>query len=452
MTKQLYEYQKQAVAKALSHDRFLLALDMGLGKTLCACTWLLNVIKSQQDSKINSVIVCDSIKLSDWKNELIDVGIENVKVVDKVKSLKEFKDFDKQRGLVYVISYGKLTNALGSDKELMTSDFNLIIDESQALKNKSSKRTLRLLSRSKYIKKLLLLSGDPISTGYVNLWPQMKILQSFVDGFSYWDFERSFCKVETSYGQHGSFKSINGYKNTDELMQILYKKAYFLKTEEVQELPKKRTFQVETQPSSYYKKVEKGNSLITSNFNFTSDSIIKQYHGLRQLASGVIKDDSGQFQLIDNGKLDRLKDLIESSTYNFTLFYNYRAEAYYIKELCKSLDINVFEINGKHNDLEKVLNCVERFIVLIHYASGARGVDGLQFKVFNQIYYSPPNSGEMFRQSLKRVHRIGQSKCVNYYFFHNKNTIETHVYECLKQHKDYSIELFKHYLNERRNE
>ncbi|MCS4536766.1 DEAD/DEAH box helicase [Mycoplasma sp. CSL7475-4] len=451
MTKQLYQYQKDAINLALRHERYLLALDMGLGKTFCAANWLVKVNEQQWNKPLNCVIVCDAIKLDDWANELANIGLKNVVVVNTTKTQNRFLEFSDIEATNYIISYGKLSNAIHKWPDILKTPFNLIIDESQSLKNKSSKRTQRIISRSPFVERLLLLSGDPISTSYANLWPQMKLLHCFVDGFNYWDFERSFCIVELGYGSGGKFRKITGFKNVEHLMRILYKRAYFLKTEQVKELPQKRSINLPVKASQIYRSMEKNGSLIEENFEVLGESIIKQYHALRQLASGVVKADDGSFYQLDNSKVEMVKILIDSSTYNFTLFYNYNSELWHIKESLKDLDIAVFEINGEKNELNDALNCSKRFILLIHYLSGARGVDGLQFKVFNQIYYSPPNSGEMFRQSIKRVHRIGQSRPVTYYFLYCKNSIEEHIYKCLKQQKDYSTELFEQYLNERRN-
>jgi hypothetical protein len=49
-------------------------------------------------------------------------------------------------------------------------------------------------------------------------------------------------------------------------------------------------------------------------------------------------------------------------------------------------------------------------VILIHFQSGARGIDRLQFNFNKQIYFSLPLSGELYKQSLKRIHRLKQTK------------------------------------------
>ncbi|MGY6172502.1 hypothetical protein ACW95P_04110 [Candidatus Mycoplasma pogonae] len=44
--KKLYKYQETSLSKALQHKRFLLALDMGLGKAFTGLKWL-EAIKKQ---------------------------------------------------------------------------------------------------------------------------------------------------------------------------------------------------------------------------------------------------------------------------------------------------------------------------------------------------------------------------------------------------------------------
>ena len=57
------------------------------------------------------------------------------------------------------------------------------------------------------------------------------------------------------------------------------------------------------------------------------------------------------------------------------------------------------------------------------------------------IYFSPPLSSELYEQSKKRVHRIGQSnKCTYYKLI---SGIEYSIYNTLDQRRDYTEDLFR---------
>ena len=56
------------------------------------------------------------------------------------------------------------------------------------------------------------------------------------------------------------------------------------------------------------------------------------------------------------------------------------------------------------------------------------------------IYFSPPLSSELYEQSKKRIHRIGQAdKCIYYKLI---SGIEWNIYKTLDMRKDYTEELF----------
>lgn len=69
---------------------------------------------------------------------------------------------------------------------------------------------------------------------------------------------------------------------------------------------------------------------------------------------------------------------------------------------------------------------------------------GINLQKANKIvYFSPPLSSELFEQSKKRTHRIGQEKPCFYYYLVCKNSIEEHIYKVLKLRKDYTEKLFE---------
>ena len=50
---------------------------------------------------------------------------------------------------------------------------------------------------------------------------------------------------------------------------------------------------------------------------------------------------------------------------------------------------------------------------------------------------------ELFEQSKKRIHRIGQNRPCFYYLLICKNSVEERMLETLEQRRDFTDELFK---------
>jgi len=71
---------------------------------------------------------------------------------------------------------------------------------------------------------------------------------------------------------------------------------------------------------------------------------------------------------------------------------------------------------------------------------------GLNFQKANKvIYFTLPQSSELFEQSKKRVHRIGQNRRCFYYFMMCIDSVEENILSTLEMRKDYTDFLFENY-------
>ncbi len=66
-------------------------------------------------------------------------------------------------------------------------------------------------------------------------------------------------------------------------------------------------------------------------------------------------------------------------------------------------------------------------------------------KANHMIYFSLTDKSELFEQSKKRIHRIGQENPCFYYLMICSNTVEEDVMKALETRRDYTDELFKKY-------
>ena len=110
------------------------------------------------------------------------------------------------------------------------------------------------------------------------------------------------------------------------------------------------------------------------------------------------------------------------------------------RELAKAEDRPLSIVNGS----EKNLTAYEQHEDSITAIQIQAGSMGLNLQGANKIvYFTPPLSSEMFEQSKKRTHRIGQTKTCFYYYLTCSNSIEEKIYENLAKRRDYSNELFR---------
>ena len=148
----------------------------------------------------------------------------------------------------------------------------------------------------------------------------------------------------------------------------------------------------------------------------------------RQLASQYNKN-----------KIDALKDLIQSTSDRLIVFYNFNDELDILKRICNTLKRPYSEVNGSVKDLT---NYEEKndSVTFCQYQAASMGLN-LQ-KCNKIIYFSLPERSELFEQSKKRVHRIGQSSPCFYYILMAKNTVDEQIKRTLEMRKDFTDELF----------
>ena len=98
------------------------------------------------------------------------------------------------------------------------------------------------------------------------------------------------------------------------------------------------------------------------------------------------------------------------------------------------------EINGAVKNLYAYLY-ESNSVTLVQYQAGAMGINlQLANKV---IYFSLPERSELFEQSKKRVHRIGQQHPCFYYLPLTAGSVDKLIYETLLKRQDFTDELFR---------
>lgn len=98
------------------------------------------------------------------------------------------------------------------------------------------------------------------------------------------------------------------------------------------------------------------------------------------------------------------------------------------------------EVSGTVKDLtayEKHDNSV----TFVQYQAGAMGLN-LQ-KANKIVYFTLPLSSELFEQSKKRTHRIGQKSTCFYYTLICRGTVEEKIMATLEQRRDFTNKLFE---------
>ena len=420
------QHQKEVLEKSKDYKNVAYYLDMGLGKTFVGAEKLINKGKNV------NLVVCQKSKVTDWiehfKNyyDVIVLDLTNKKSFDCfIEWTSKWIGYDKP--IIGVINYDL---AFRRKELLELQDFTLMLDESSLIQNDKSKRT-KFILKMKY-DSVILLSGTPTSGKYENLWSQCHLLGWNISKRAYDITYVNFKKIVSGDFQHNVVDKNDPYKNVERLKRKMREHgAIFMKTEEVIDLPEQTFIELKCKTSSEYKTFIDNDYVSLKDIEFIGDSDFSKRLCERQLCSVYNKE-----------KLKMFEDLIQSTQDRIIVFYNFNVELETLKDICKIHDKPVSEVNGETKDLknyEKYSNS----ITLVQYQAGALGLN-LQ-KANKIIYFTLTDKSELFEQSKKRIHRIGQENRCFYYILLCSGSIEESIYKTLKERKDYTDDLFKEY-------
>ena len=425
----LYPHQRDALKITENQNRVAFYHDMGLGKTFTGSYKLMDL-----DARVN-LVICQKSKLQDWLNhfELYSDTWRNHNLIydltDK-NALEAFLSVVQDHGytqrIIGVINYDLIWRR---PQLLQLEKFTLLLDESSLITNEQAKRSRFILKLNAL--NVILLSGTPTGGKYELLWSQMHLLGWKISKQMYWNQY-----IETHYEDVNGFPLliVDGYKNVNRLKKKMRDHGcHFLKTDEVVDLPEQVNQKSYVMPSKEYLKFKKDRIITVDDKELVGDTTLTRLLYERQLC--------GQYS---QEKLKAFVDLIQSTNERVIVFYNFWEELHKMQQALMDEDfmiINRFSVvNGKIRALQNYEQ-KEDSITFIQYQAGAYGLN-LQ-KACRIIYFTPPLSSELFEQSKKRIHRIGQKSTCFYYYLICRGSVEEKIYEVLKQRKDYTEQLFE---------
>ena len=402
----------------------------------------------QLGARVN-LVICQKSKINDWLNHFSDnYGVAVFNLTDK----EDFKTFDLRANAeppakaAKVVVIGIINYELAFRRPALKKleHFTLMLDESSLIQNENAKRSKFILSLKP--DNVILLSGTPTGGKYEKLWSQMHMLG--------WKISKEMFfnqYVQYHYDDSNGFPLmiIDGYKNEDRLKKKMREHGcHFLKTDEVFDLPEQIHHTIRVDTIKEYRKFRKdsivnigmelkptvfdGNGFteeMPSFIELVGDTTLTKMLYERQLCGQYNKE-----------KLEAFRALVESTNDRLIVFYNFNDELRGLEGVCDSLDRPMSIVNGQIKDLTRYEYCGNT-ITFIQYQAGAMGLN-LQ-KANKIVYFTPPLSSELFEQSKKRIHRIGQAKPCFYYYLTCRNSVEEKIYKTLEMRKDYTEALFE---------
>ena len=405
-----------------------LADDMGLGKTIQTLA-LLQKHKEDTEAELGkstSLIIMPTSLIYNWLNEAKKFAPQLRMMVHtgtfRYKSPEVFANYD-----VVITTYG----ISRIDIELFKAYFfdYVILDESQNIKNPSSKSFQAVIQLKSHFK--LILSGTPVENSVNDLWTQMSFINPGLLGTQQF-FQNDFvAPIEKKKDEEKARK-----------LQALIKPFVLRRTKEqvATELPPKTEnlfyCQMSEEQSSVYEEVksEYRNELLKSledgTFAKKQIQVLQGLIKLRQIANHPImidkeyEGDSGKFENV----IHTLANVLEGG-HKVLIFSQFVKQLNIYREYFDVEHIPYVYLDGStQNRGDVVRQFQEDEKTRVFLISIKAGGVGLNLTEADYVFILDPWwNPAVEQQAIDRTHRIGQTKNVFIYKFITKDSVEEKI-------------------------
>lgn len=432
-----FEHQMDSFKYALTHNKFLLGDEQGLGKTKQA----LDIAVARKHKMRHCLIVCGVNNLKwNWYKEVEIHTNEKAHILgsrvnrkgktvigSSAERLADLKQIHDEYFLITNIETLR-DKSIQSQIKKMCSDGIIgmtIIDEIHKCKNSQSKQGKAIHCCCSYYR--LALTGTPLMNNPVDLYNVLKWLE--VENHSLTYFKNLYCEM----GGFGGYEII-GYKNLDQLENSLNKNMLRRRKEEVLDLPPKiytdELLDLDSSQDKLYRDVT--NQIIKDiDRIMLLPNPLTELIRLRQVTSNPNILTSKN---ITNVKYDRIVDILEFTTDKVIIFSNWTKviNPLYIK--LSSLGYNPALVTGESKDpiLEMNKFQSDNTCKVILGTTPALGTGYTLTAANTVIFIDEPWSKAIKDQAEDRCHRIGTKGTVNIITLICKDTIDERIHQIIK--------------------
>jgi SNF2 family DNA or RNA helicase len=431
-----WEHQTRAFWRAYKAPGFMLALDMGTGKSKIAVDLAVN----RADRKI--LIVCPKAVIDVWPKQFsIHAAPEfNPLIIklNKKQTVKEKAEIVRQwsrtaRPLVVVCNYDIVYREPLAG-ELLKARFDCVIaDESHKIKAPGGKASKFMAVLGRRVGHRLALTGTPMPNNPGEIYAQYRFLDPAIFGTRYSDFLANYGGPLDDYGKPRS------WRNLAELNAKIYSIAERVKSSDVLDLPPVQHidyyFELSPRARIVYDDLEEKFRAELINGEITVTNAITKLLRFAQLTGGYAKSDDGVLTHVDNGKREIFQELLEqlSPDEPAVVFCRFREDLESVHKAAAALNRRSLELSGRRNELA-AWQAGGAPVLAVQIQSGGAGVDCT--RACHVFYYSVGYSNGDYEQSLKRSDRPGQTRPVRFYHLLASNTVDIEIMAALAEKRN----------------
>jgi non-specific serine/threonine protein kinase len=419
----------------------ILADDMGLGKTIQALSFLHHL--KEENGSLKALVVCPTTLMYNWQNE-IKKFTPGISFYVHHGGGRTRENLASHHADVIITTYGTLRSDI---KQFVEVSFDyVVLDESQAIKNPSSKVTKAAgLIKAK---NRLCLSGTPLQNNTFDIYAQMNFLNPGMLG-SVEFFKQEFSIPIDKFGEK---------EQKEHLRKLLYPFILRRTKEQVaKDLPEKQEMVLFCEMGDEQRRIydafrndyrDKILGVVDNQGIQKSQlTILQGLMKLRQICDSpaIVKDE----EKFPNAsvKLEEIgREITENiSNHKALVFSQFLGMLSLIKEKMKELGVDYEYFDGSSTVAERE-RAIERFqndencrVFLISLKAG--GV-GLNLTAADYVYIVDPWwNPAVEQQAIDRTHRIGQTKNIFAYRMICTDTVEDKILKLQERKRSLAREL-----------
>lgn len=412
-----WEHQKAAARWSRERHFWLFAASMGCGKSLMALLSL-----DLLGANMMPVLLTEG------------TGKKRAETLAKALALAA------GRTLVVIVNYdavwrGDLAAGVAGVKWR-----GIVLDESHRIKAPAGKasRWLFNLAKKQPLAKRVLLTGTPLPHSPLDIWAQYRFLNPAIFGTSYTAFRARYADCDRMFPS-----KVRRWINQEELTRKIDEHAWRVTADEVLTLPEAlhETIPVTLSPATlrFYRELEREMVAAVDAGTVTADNALVKMLHLQQATSGRMRLDGEEVPSLIDGTPAKRAALAEwlgdlPADEPVVVFARFRGDLEDIEATAADLGRPYSEVSGRRAKTLTEWQQGRTTILGVQIQSGGVGIDLTRARF--AAYYSLGYSLGDYEQSLARLHRPGQQRCVRYYHLVARGTIDETVYKALRERRD----------------
>ena len=465
-----FEHQIEGVLYGLSHNKWLLGDEQGLGKTKEVID--IAIAKKMQKGYQHCLVICGVNGLKwNWANEVETHSNEKAWILgqrvnkkgktvigsnqDKYNDLLEVLHktdapindcyfiitnieslrYKLDTGATEIDKYGKVQKVYMYPITEILSELcyqnqiqMVAFDELHKCKNVSSEQGKQLLDIK--AETMIGMSGTPLMNQPMDLYVVLKWLG--YENHSFYSFKNHYCE----FGGYGDYEIV-GYKNLDELQKKLDSIMLRRRKEDVLDLPEKIYIDeyVEMTPkqAQIYKEVTMDIQANIDQIKAANNPLAEMIR-LRQATgyTGILSS-----TITESAKLDRMEELVEDAVENgrqVVIFSNWTQITSVICDRLGKYSVGVITGDTKDEDRQALVNAFQENKLNVMVGTiGAMGTGITLTAGTVEIFLDEPWNKANKEQAEDRCHRIGQNSNLTIYTLLTKGTIDERIHQIVER-------------------